>query len=128
MVVIDTNILIDYVRRPKSDDSLLVKLITVKDPQDLTISIITIQELYVGQSSKIEGKEQFFLKIIDSLIILPYEYEVARLAGEIMRDSENPIGFADAAIAATTIVNDAQLATLNTKDFQGIKNLELLSL
>lgn len=34
--------------------------------------------------------------------------------------------FADAAIAATAIINKAKLATLNKKDFQRIKELELV--
>lgn len=126
MVVLDTNILIDYIRRPKSDDSYLVKLIKSELPHNLSISIITVQELYVGQSSKIAQKEQFFLTIINSLRILPYEYKVARRAGEIMRDSKYKIGFADAAIAATAIINKASLATLNKKDFQEIKDLEFV--
>ena len=126
MVVLDTDILIDYIRRPKVDGSYLVKLIKSELPHNLAISIITIQELYVGQSSKIAQKEQFFLTIIDSLKILPYEYKVAKCAGKIMRDSKYKTGFTDAAIAATTIVNNAQLATLNKKDFQGIPDLEFV--
>lgn len=43
-----------------------------------------------------------------------------------MRDTKPGIQFADAAIAATAIINNARLATLDKKDFQGIKNLELV--
>lgn len=126
MVILDTNILIDYIRRPDSAGSNLVKLIKTVSAENLAISIITIQELYVGQSSKILQEEQIFLTIIESLNVLPYEFEIAKLAGEIMRDSKNPVFFADAAIAATAILNNAKLFTLNKKDFQGIKGLKLI--
>lgn len=126
MVVIDTNILIDYIRRSNSADSYFVKLLKSKPSLEIVISIITIQELYVGQSSKITQKEQFFLKVINSLKVLSYDGRVAKLAGEIMRDTKIQVQFADAAIAATAILNKAQLFTLNKKDFIGVKKLILI--
>lgn len=128
MVILDTNILIDYIRRPKVDDSYLVRMIKTKLPRNLAISIITVQELYTGQSSKIPRKEEFFLTIVNSLKVLPYEYKTAKFAGEIMRDSKFNLGFADAGIAATAILNNAQLLTLNKKDFAKIKNLHFASI
>lgn len=127
MVVLDTNIVIDYIRRPDFNNSGLVRLIKSELPQNLAISIITIQELYIGQSSKVAEKEEFFLTITESLKILPYEYKIAKLAGEIMRDVKSTLGFADAAIAATTIINNAALLTLNIKDFEKIKGLKFAS-
>lgn len=127
MVVADTSVLIDYLRRPQSADSYLVKLLESKPHEDIGISMITIQELYAGQSSKNPEKEKFFLIIMNYFKILLYENEVAKLAGEIMRDAKSQIQFTDAAIAATAIINGAQLLTLNKKDFSGIKDLELLS-
>ena len=62
--------------------------------------------------------------MISQLKILPYTHDVAKYAGEIARDLNSPISLADAAIAATTLLNKARLLTLNKKDFQGIKNLE----
>lgn len=59
------------------------------------------------------------------LKILPYTYEVARLAGEIARDMGRPIDFADAAIAATAIVQGASLFTLDKNDFEGVPDLNL---
>ena len=125
MVVIDTNILIDHIRRSNNADSYLVKLHKSKSSLEIAISIITIQELYVGQSSKTSEKEQFFLRVINSLKVLPYDGRVAKFAGEIIRDTKPQVQFADAAIAATAILNKASLFTLNKKDFQGIKNLKL---
>lgn len=127
MVALDTSVLIDYLRRPQSTDSYLVKLLESKPHQDIGISVITIQELYAGQSSKNPEKEIFFLAVMKYFRILPYDSEVAKLAGEIMRDAKLQIVFADAAIAATAIINGTRLATLNKKDFFLVKDLELVS-
>lgn len=126
MVIIDTNILIDYLRRSNSADTHLVKLLKLNPSKDVAISIITIQELYMGQSSRIIQREQFFLTVINSLQVLSYDNQIAKFAGEIIRDTKMQVQFADAAIAATAILNKAQLFTLNKKDFTGIKNLELI--
>jgi predicted nucleic acid-binding protein len=56
---------------------------------------------------------------------VPYTYETAKLAGEIARDLERPIELADAAIAATTIINRGELLTINKKDFAAIPLLQL---
>lgn len=63
--------------------------------------------------------------ILDNLKILPYDMKTAKFAGGIIRDLSHPIGFADAAIAATAILNGFSLLTFNKKDFAGIKNLQL---
>ncbi|MBI2011235.1 PIN domain-containing protein [Candidatus Daviesbacteria bacterium] len=126
MVILDTDLIIDYIRQLGNKNSHLAKLLEFMPAQDFAVSIITIQELYVGESSKVARKEEFFLKLINMLTILPYEYEVAKLAGEIMRDIRPRVQFADAAIAATAILNKAKLFTLNKKDFKGISRLKLI--
>ena len=52
--------------------------------------------------------------------------DVAKSAGSIARDLDKPLDLADAAIAATAILNGAKLSTFNKKDFQGIKDLEFI--
>lgn len=126
MVVLDTSILIDFLRRPKSDDSQLIQFNRLHPTEKIAISILTIQELYSGQSSKDGNKEQLFLKVVNKCEILPYTYEIARLAGELVRDIKSSLGFPDAAIAATTILNKAKLLTLNKKDFHRINGLKLI--
>lgn len=58
---------------------------------------------------------------------MPYTYEVAQLAGAIARDLKQSLEFADAAIAATAIVNGAVLATFNKRHFAGIEDLEFFN-
>ena len=127
MVIIDTNIIIDHLRlEDKQVESRLMTLARTKPKEVLAISMFTIQELYEGRSTKDTQKEQYLLATISPLKIMPYNYEIAKLAGEIARDIDKPIELADAAIAATAIWNDCQLATLNIKDFSDIDKLQLL--
>lgn len=126
MVVVDTSIIIDHLRQPVGTDSFFVRISLEYSRQVLAISLITIQEVYTGKSSKEVSIEKSILSSITPLKILPYTYEIAKLAGEILREGKVKIGFADAVIAATAIVNGAELLTLNKKDFAGIEDLELI--
>jgi predicted nucleic acid-binding protein len=71
--------------------------------------------------------EQQLLAITSSLKIFSYTLEIAKKAGEIARQSSQPIQFADAAIAAMCVVHHAQLATLNRKHFLSISQLEIVT-
>lgn len=124
MVILDTNIIIDHLRRSGARKSILEKLAKEPHQEALSVSIISVQELYEGQSTLKEEKEKDLFATMSPLALLPYTFEVAKLAGEIARDHRTGIDLADAAIAATTIINNGQLLTLNKKDFQGIKDLE----
>lgn len=126
MVVIDTNVIIDHLRLKGSPDSVLSKLFGQIELTEAAISFITVQELFAGQSTKEKEIVEWILRIINPYEILPYTFEVAKLAGEIERDSKSHIDFPDAAIVATAMLNKASLFTLNKKDFKGIQGLKLL--
>lgn len=124
-VVIDTSIIIDHLRQFKNTKTLLETIL--EDTQaELFISTNVIQELFAGKSSKEEEPEDEIRKILLSFKPVNITPEIAELAGQIIRDSKLTVQFADAAIAATTILNKASLFTLNKKDFRGIKSLRLL--
>ena len=124
MVILDTSVIIDHLRQDPSSSSLLA--FSKKSPrEEIGISIISLQELYQGESTRQTQKENHLLATVSGLQVLPYTYEVAELAGKISRDSEYDLEFVDAAIAATTIHNGAKLFTLNKKHFVNIPDLEL---
>jgi tRNA(fMet)-specific endonuclease VapC len=125
MVILDTNIIIDHLRQTGKHKSQLYALVSHKPKEALLLSAVSIQELYEGSSTRDMEKEKDLLAVISPLKILPYTYEIARLAGIIARDHHAPIELADAAIAATAIVYHVPLFTLNTKDFVDIPALEL---
>ncbi len=124
MVVLDTNIIIDHLRQSSAKETCLMKIAREIARENLAISVVSVQELYEGRSTRKSEKENYLLATIAPLKILSYTYEVAQFAGEIARDISRPLELADAAIAATAIINGADLYTLNKKDFAGIPELE----
>lgn len=124
VILLDTNIIIDHLHQPP-EKSVLARISRKIPYQNLRLSIITIQELYSGKSTLSSRKEQVLLSVVAPFEVLPYTYEVAQRAGMLFRDFNLPIHFADAAIAATAIVNHIPLYTLNQKNFSKIPNLTL---
>ncbi len=127
MVVLDTSIVIDHLRQKPGHTTQLLRIVESHSLRSLAISVVSIQELYRGESTRDAHKEDLMLTTIASLQVLPYTYEIALLAGKIGRDVKRSIEFADAAIAATAIMHNASLSTLNKKDFSLVPELELLS-
>lgn len=128
MVVLDTNIVIDHLRCRGKKNSALDRLNRQFSRDEMGISMVTIQELYEGESTLDPDGEEELVVLVGSLKIFPYSYEVAKKSGEIARDVGRPIEIPDAAIAATSIVNHCQLATLDKKDFIDIEGLETLEI
>ena len=125
MVVLDTNIIIDHLRLNQTRQSVLQKLIDISLDKDLAISVISLQELYTRQSTRILQNELYMLSVLSKIKVLSYNNEVSKFAGKLCRDSKLNISFADCAIASTAILNNSPLLTLNTKHFNGIDGLEL---
>ncbi len=126
MVIIDTNIIIDHLRLWSKSESALDEANKQFSTANLALSIVSIQELFVGNSTRELIIEERILDLIAPLTLFPYTQEVAKLAGEIIRDINPNMEFADATIAATAVLNKAKLLTLNKKDFQGIEKLKLI--
>ncbi|OGD79838.1 hypothetical protein A2368_04645 [Candidatus Collierbacteria bacterium RIFOXYB1_FULL_49_13] len=127
MVVLDTCVIIDHLRR-REGESALVSVFKKHREQRWAVSVVTIQELYEGRSTRSEAGESSLLATLSLFEVLAYNTEVASLAGKIARDREELMDFADAAIAATAVVNEAGLYTLNRKHFQMVPSLELVEL
>lgn len=128
VILLDTNIIIDHLRQPAGIPTILKILITKYGKESLYISVITIQELYAGASTRDTDEITKLVRTIKHLNIYQLTHNIARLAGTLTRDLSRSITFADAGIAATAIHYHAKLATKNTKDFVDIKGLELLTL
>jgi predicted nucleic acid-binding protein len=126
MVIIDTSVIIDHLRSNGAKETYLMKLAKKYNKNELSLSLITVQELYEGKSSNDKEKELYMLATISALNILPYDYQISKRAGELARGLVLPIEFADAAIAATALEHNSYLATLNQKVFAQIKDLQMV--
>ncbi len=125
MVILDTNIIIDHLRQSEGADTAFRSIPRRIAKEDLAISVVTVQELYEGRSTREKKKEDALVATIAPLRVLPYAYDLAQAAGELARELDHPLDCADAAIAATALALGAQLATLDRKSFAGIPQLEL---
>lgn len=128
MVILDTDIIIDHIRQYSGQSTHLKRLLKQYGRKALGISVITIQELYVGSSTRRKINQTILNKTISGLKIYTLTPMIAKIGGLIMRDTTPSPKIADSAIAATTIHYGASLATLNARDFIGISGLKLVKL
>ena len=112
MMLVDTDILIDYLRgHPEAGAFLESRL------DEVSISAVSVAELYQGVR---EGRERTLLaRMVSALTVLPLTTEIAERAGLFRRDhrATTGCGLADCLIAATAARHGLELATLNGKHF-----------
>ncbi len=115
----DTDVLIDFLRGYQQS----VDFINANASQ-IILSTIVIAELYAG----VRGKQEVtilnnFVSLFD---VIPVNSEITRIGGLYRRDfgKSHGVGLADAIIAAACYAENAQLKTLNVKQYPMIKNLE----
>ena len=123
-VLIDTSIIIDYLRKQNKEKTLFWKII---NRSSCYISAVTVFELYSGAKEKkhIEALDV----VLSHLEVIVFNTEQAKMASSIFRSlkSKNKlIEFRDIFIASSAIVSNMPLATLNTKHFKRIDGLILL--
>lgn len=123
-VIIDSDIIIDYLRTGRG---LMISLLKaqVENKIQISISVVSIYELFVGKSSKKD--EEMILEIIKKFKTIFLDNKIAKLAGELTRDNKlESSGPFDVFIAATAILFDSSLATKNKKHFSKIPGLKLI--
>lgn len=123
-VLIDTSVIIDFLRKTHKDRSLLW---TLKANYNCFISAITVFELFAGAVN--QQKSQDIRRIIKWIEVIPLDSKIAELSAEIYRDLKHrnqEIEFRDIFIGATAISRAYPLATLNTKHFRRLPRILLL--
>ena len=116
----DTSVLIEHLRGDERATSLLQSVPT----GERLASVLTRIELEGGMRS---GERQQVASLLGVLTLLPVTDAVARRAGEHLRRcrrSHPGIDLVDYAIGATAELNDAELATLNTRHFPMFKDIQ----
>lgn len=111
-LLLDTDVLVDYLRGTEEAVEYLEECTGT-----LLLSSITVAELYAGVR---EGRERTALStFLSAFELVPVTREIAERGGLWRRDygRSHDTGLADALIAATADVAQAQLVTLNQKHF-----------
>lgn len=110
--LLDSNILVDYLRNRPEAVEFLENLATV--PQ---ISAVTVAELYAGVR---EGPERKILEqLVSDIVVVDIDKDIAVRAGLLRRQylKSHGLEIADAIIAATAHAEGSELVTLNRKHF-----------
>jgi len=121
--LIDTNILIDYLRGDPAANRLLQDVESGR--AQATVSVITECEVLASPVLTPHDERQV-LRLLAVLPSVAVTSHIARLGAQLRRRYRLTI--ADALIAATALRSHATLLTRNVKDFRAIKDLHLHSL
>ncbi|MCP4700899.1 MAG: type II toxin-antitoxin system VapC family toxin [Gammaproteobacteria bacterium] len=124
--LIDTSIIIDFLRKKHKDKAVLWRL---REQYACAMSAVTLFELLSG--AKTEKHVTDIAKLAKWIDILPFDNATAKFAAEFFRilKAENKlIEFRDIFIAATAKQHQLGLATLNTDHFERMTELRLLEL
>ncbi|MCG6138179.1 MAG: type II toxin-antitoxin system VapC family toxin [Nostoc sp. LLA-1] len=121
MILCDTNILIEFY---KNNTAIIQELRQIGIHQ-LAISVITRAELYYGAINKNElNRIQQHLDILQNI---PIEQPISEKFIQLMAQYSlsHKLTIPDALIAATAIIHNISLYTLNRKDFRFIQGLNI---
>jgi tRNA(fMet)-specific endonuclease VapC len=127
MYLLDTNIISYWMR----GDLLLINKIKTYSPSDLSLSTITLAEIYYGiEKSSIRKKERRLKieSIKSELEIYPFNEQAAIKYGAIRAVLERqgqPISERDTQIASIALANKLSIVTHNTREFSRIPKLQV---
>lgn len=125
-ILVDTSVIIDYLRRKEKDKSLFYQVFSEEKHQPV-IALVTVTELWAGKSMERKENLKFVEKLIEKCEMLFPNLKTAKTAGEILRKTDPKISIQDAQIAALALENKLLLLTLNKKDFQRVKRIKFYS-
>ena len=120
-MVVDTSIFIEFLR---AKDKTKTALFLIPDTNHIYISAVTLYELLIGANTPEKVND---IKIpTQDLPVLSFNEDVAIRAAQIylmLRQQNKMIEFRDIFIAATCIVNNLPVKTLNLKHFERIDGI-----
>ena len=119
IIIIDTDITIDFLRGQKKAINLFKSKF-----ENISFSAITVAEIYSGIRNKNEETE--IERLFSIFPVIPNSFEISRLAGKMVKQyrlSHN-VEIPDALIAATCLLSEADLYTLNIKHYPMFKELK----
>jgi len=121
MILCDTDVIIEILK----GNEKIIKTIESIGLENIAISSITVMELYFGALNKKELDK--IKKHLKALNIVHFDNDVSELAVSMIESYSKSHGLQipDAIIAATALLSELKLLTLNLKDFRYIDGLKL---
>ena len=122
-MVIDTSVFIEFLRAKNKTSTTLFN---IPDTEMVYVSSVTLYELFMGANTP--GKMNDIRLLTEDLPVLSFDERVAHKAAEIyhqLRKLNQMIEFRDIFIAATCIVNNLPVKTLNKNHFKRIIGLSV---
>jgi tRNA(fMet)-specific endonuclease VapC len=128
--IIDTDILIDFLRNKKDAVAFITQLEEKKTI--LSTTAVNVFELYYGAHKSKQSAQtlQATKKLLDRLVLFPLTPRSAQRAGFIYAELESegqPIGLRDTFIAAIDLTRKCSVVTRNTGNFNKIKGLTVIT-
>lgn len=135
MIVADTNVVSEFMR--DEPDPTVLSWAGSMGPTDLTICVVTVQEIERGIGRLPDGKrrrelEQRWQRLLAAFreVILVYDLTAAEATARVLVSAEvagRPMGLADAQIAGICLAGGHQLATRNLRDFESVADLSAVN-
>lgn len=122
LIIVDTSVLVEKIRMKKGYFDKLIDSFEL-GKCELRILSVVLTELWTRESMNDINSVNNVEKILKPITIMTIDGEIAKKAGELIRKKQAN-GF-DALIVASALVYNAELATLNIKNFKNIKGLKL---
>jgi len=117
IILVDTDVVVDFLRGYNKAVIYLKKRL-----HEIALSSIAVAELFAGVKDDEKKKLDEFISLFP---VFPITIEIAKAGGMLKRDyhRSHGVGLADALMAATALVHNAELKTLNTKHYPMFKKL-----
>lgn len=121
MILCDTNVIIETLK----GDEKTIKFVERIGLENIAISSVTVMELYFGALNKRELNK--IKKHLKALNVVHFDNNVSELAVSMIENygKSHGLQIPDAIIAATALLFEMKLFTLNLKDFKYIDGLNL---
>jgi tRNA(fMet)-specific endonuclease VapC len=121
MILLDSNILIDYFRGVQKVKDFIAKY----GKSHFAVSIIVSMELYQGSLNKAEYA--YIKKELKGFYEIGLNEKIGEIALQLSQQFalSHKMGVPDTLIAATALVYDLELRTLNLKDFRFIPSIKV---
>jgi hypothetical protein len=135
VIIADTNVVSEFMK--DAPEEALLTWAQGIDPADLTICVVTVEEIERGLGRLPEGRrrrdlERRWTALVDNfaeaiaIYDLPAAQQTARILGAA-QTSGRPMSLADAQIAGICLAGGHQLATRNVSDFSAAEGLTIVN-